>query len=92
MIFTFAGATALANLIGCHSCSNTNYLNNNDIAEGDKDRCKKSKATVAFTYFSFFVFLCSLIVSSMEVTKNGFLGYHSRPKVATAGVPTMAQV
>ncbi|GME80330.1 unnamed protein product [Ambrosiozyma monospora] len=91
-VFTFAGATALAVAIRCHSCTNDSYVNKNKVAQGDKNRCRKSQATVAFTYFSFFVFLFSLAISAISITKNGLLGYNSRPKVARTGVPTMSQV
>ncbi|ESW96526.1 hypothetical protein HPODL_05365 [Ogataea parapolymorpha DL-1] len=90
-VFTFAGATALAVAIRCHSCSNQSYLDSNTVTQGSKDRCRKAQASVAFLYFSFFVFLFSLVISTLSILKNGFLGTPSR-KPARTGVPTMSQV
>ncbi|KAH3671628.1 hypothetical protein OGAPHI_000333 [Ogataea philodendri] len=90
-VFTFAGATALAVAIRTHSCHNQSYLDGNTVTQGSTDRCRKAQASVAFLYFSFFVFLFSLVISSLSILKNGFLGTgSSRP--ARTGVPTLSQV
>ncbi|GME69133.1 unnamed protein product [[Candida] boidinii] len=91
-VFTFAGATALAVAIRSHSCSNQRYLDGNKVTQGSKDRCRKSQASVAFLYFSFFVFLVSLVFQSLSVLKNGFLGTSSRTVTPRTGVPSMSQV
>jgi hypothetical protein len=90
-VFTFAGATALAVAIRTHSCSNQVYLDENKVTQGSKDRCRKAQASVAFLYFSVFVFLFSLIMQGFNMAKNGFLST-STPKTPRTGVPTMAQV
>lgn len=90
-VFTFAGATALAVAIRCHSCTKKSYVDNNKVTQGSKDRCRKAQASVSFLYFSVFVFLFSLIMQSMNMLKNGFFST-SVPKTPRTGVPTMAQV
>lgn len=91
-IFTFAGATALAVAIRVHSCSNDKYLDKNNVAQGSSDRCRKSQATVAFLYFSFFVFLFSLVMQVLNLMKNGLFGTSYSSKSARTGVPTLSQV
>lgn len=90
-VFTFAGATALAVAIRCHSCTKQSYVDNNKVTQGSKDRCRKAQASVSFLYFSVFVFLFSLVMQSMNILKNGFFST-SVPKTPRTGVPTMAQV
>ncbi|GMM29112.1 Nce102 protein [Martiniozyma asiatica (nom. inval.)] len=90
-VFTFAGATALAVAIRCHSCNNSDYVDNNKVTQGVETRCRKAQASVAFLYFSVFVFLFSLVIQVLSVLKNGFFS-HSSPKTPRTGVPTMAQV
>ncbi|GME95909.1 hypothetical protein B5S28_g1948 [[Candida] boidinii] len=91
-VFTFAAATALAVAIRCHSCSNTDYVDNNVVTQGSKDRCRKAQASVAFLYFSFFVFLFSLVFQTLSVLKNGFLGTSGPTVTPRTGVPSMSQV
>ena len=90
-VFTFAGATALAVAIRCHPCTNQRYLDDNKVTQGSKDRCRKAQASVAFLYFSVFIFLFSLIMQVLNIAKNGFFA-NSTPKTPRTGVPTMAQV
>ncbi|GAV27435.1 hypothetical protein PMKS-000903 [Pichia membranifaciens] len=90
-VFTFAGATALAVAIRCHSCNSQDYLDGNKVTQGSKDRCRKAQASVSFLYFSVFVFLFSLVMQAMNILKNGFFS-NSVPKTPRTGVPTMAQV
>ncbi|KAG0674261.1 hypothetical protein C6P40_002369 [Pichia californica] len=90
-VFTFAGATALAVAIRCHSCNSSDYVDNNKVTQGSKDRCRKAQASVSFLYFSVFVFLFSLVMQSMNILKNGFFST-SVAKTPRTGVPTMAQV
>lgn len=92
MLFTFAGATALANLIGAHSCSNTKYLKNDDIAQGSKNRCGKAQATVAFMYFSFFIFLYSFVMQVINVVRNGLFNKSGSPNVEKAPEQPVAEV
>lgn len=72
-VFTFAGATALAAALKAHSCSNKAYVEKNGITLGSSDRCKKSQADVTFIYFSFLIFLLSLINQSINVVQSGAL-------------------
>lgn len=91
LVFTFAAATALAVATRTHSCSNQDYLDGNNVAQGSGDRCRKAQASTAFLYFSFFVFLFSLGVQVMYTLKNGLFSTSSS-KVARTGVPTLSQV
>ncbi|KAG7660500.1 NCE102 [[Candida] subhashii] len=89
-VFTFAAATAIAAGIRAHSCSNKAYLDSNNITQGSGARCRKSQASVAFLYFSTFIFLASGIFSTIALVQGGLFG-GSRPAART-GVPTMSQV
>lgn len=89
-VFTFAAATAIAAGINVHSCTNQRYLDNNNITQGSTSRCRKSQASVAFLYFSTFVFLVSGVFSTIALVQGGLFG-SSRPAPRT-GVPTMSQV
>lgn len=90
-VFTFAGGTALAVAIRCHSCNSSSYVDNNKVTQGSRDRCRKAQASVAFLYFSVFIFLFSFIMQALNILKNGFFST-STPKTPRTGVPTMAQV
>lgn len=89
MIFTFAGATAIAAAIGAHSCSNQTYLDNNSINQGSGDRCRKAQASVAFLYFSFFLLIAQLILSGAKVLSEGAFSTFGSRKAGPArtGVP-----
>ncbi|CAI5758574.1 unnamed protein product [Candida verbasci] len=89
-VFTFAAATAIAAGIRCHSCNNQDYLDSNNIVQGSTGRCRKSQASVAFLYFSTFIFIASLVFSVISLFKGGLFG-HSRSAPRT-GVPTMSRV
>lgn len=90
-VFTFAAATALAVGIRVHSCSNQDYLNGNSVAQGSSDRCRKAQASVAFLYFSFFIFLTNLVLSTLALINGGAFGFKSRGG-ARGGLPAVAQV
>ncbi|SGZ51799.1 CIC11C00000001992 [Sungouiella intermedia] len=90
IIFTFAAATAIAAGIRVHSCSNQSYLNGNKIAQGESGRCRKAQASVAFLYFSFFIFLASGLFSVISVAKGGLFG--GRTSAPRVGVPSVSQV
>lgn len=90
-VFTFAAATAIAAAIRCHSCNNQEYLDNNTITQGSSGRCRKAQASVAFIYFSVFIFLASLVFSIISVAKGGMFG-GSRRSTARVGVPSVSQV
>ncbi|KAL6929396.1 hypothetical protein ACO0SA_000796 [Hanseniaspora valbyensis] len=82
-VFTFAAATALAVGIRCHSCSDQSYLDGNSIINGSSDRCRKSQATVAFLYFSFFIFLAKIVFDIINLASSGsLLGSKKRPAVS----------
>ncbi|CUM67678.1 uncharacterized protein PRCAT00005380001 [Priceomyces carsonii] len=87
-VFTFAAATAIAAAIRCHSCTNSSYLKNNNIAQGSTGRCRKAQASVAFLYFSVFIFIASGVFSFISVFRGGSV-VRSTPRV---GIPTMSQV
>lgn len=89
IVFTFAAATAIATATRVHSCGNQAYLNSNNVAQGESARCKKAQASVAFLYFSFFVFLASGVFSVIAVFRGGLFGSRSTGRV---GVPPVAQV
>ncbi|KAF6072230.1 Membrane-associating domain family protein [Candida albicans] len=72
-------------------CSNQDYLDDNNIAQGSSGRCRKAQASTAFLYFSTFIFIASAIFSAISLSKGGLFGHSSRPAPRT-GVPTMSQV
>lgn len=90
IVFTFAAATAIAAAIHVHSCSNDGYVLGNNVAQGSSGRCRKAQASVAFLYFSFFIFLASGIFSVISVLKGGLFG--ARSKTPRVGVPSVSQV
>ncbi|GMM37864.1 Nce102 protein [Saccharomycopsis crataegensis] len=92
-VFTFSAATALAVGIRCHSCTNQSYLNSNAIIEGSEDRCRKSQASVAFLYFSFFIFLVNLVMSTFTLVNGGAFGFGVTGRGSTkGGLPSVSQV
>lgn len=92
-VFTFSGATALAVGIRTHSCTNQSYLDGNSITQGSTDRCRKAQAAVAFLYFSFFLFLGSLALSSISLLSGGAFGSKvSRRSAPKTGIPTISTV
>lgn len=91
LVFTFAAATALAAGIRVHSCTNQSYLDDNNIAQGLTSRCRKTQASVAFLYFSFFIFLASGLFSIISVIKGGLFG-HRTSTAPRVGVPSVSQV
>lgn len=90
-VFTFAGATALAVAVRTHSCTNHSYLDGNKVAQGSTDRCRKAQASIAFLYFSFFLFLGSLVLSTYGLLSGGaFGGRVSRRSAPKTGIPTIS--
>lgn len=94
LVFTFAGATAIAAAIRVHSCSNQDYLDDNTITQGSSGRCRKAQASVAFLYFAFFLTIAQLVFSVMGMMSNGAfsLPRSKRAGPPRTGVPTMSQV
>lgn len=95
--FTFSAATALAVGIRTHSCTNQSYLDSNHITQGKTNRCRLAQASVAFFYFSFFIFLAKMILSLIALISNGPFSSGTsfssrRRKNAQVGVPTISQV
>lgn len=78
LVFTFAAATALAAAIRVHSCTNTEYLKGNTVAQGSEGRCRKAQASTAFIYISFFIFLASSVFSVISLTRGGLFGRTSK--------------
>lgn len=91
VVFTLAAGAALATAIRVHSCTNDDYLSDNNVAQGSTDRCRKAQASVAFLFFSFFIFVFGLAFQVISLIKNGAFGYSSRKHPST-GVPTVTQV
>ncbi|CAR24394.1 MARVEL domain-containing protein [Lachancea thermotolerans] len=91
-VFTFAAATALAVAIRTHSCTNQDYLDSNTVTQGSTDRCRKAQASVAFLYFSFFIFLAKLGLSLVNLISVGAFGAGSSRRTGNVGVPTISQV
>lgn len=85
-LFTFAAATAIADAIHVHSCSNRDYLDDNRVCQGSKARCHKAQASTAFLYFSFFVFLTSSVLSIVAILRDGAFSVGGRKKFRV-GVP-----
>lgn len=95
--FTFTAGTVLAVATRTHSCTNTDYLDSNNITQGSTQRCRESQAVTAFFYFSFFIFLAKMILSGLSLLSNGPFssagGFSARRrKTAQVGVPTISQV
>ncbi|KAA8565177.1 hypothetical protein EYC84_010916 [Monilinia fructicola] len=45
--FNFIAGVTLAARLGAHSCSNSNYINHNDLAQGITKRCRELQAATA---------------------------------------------
>lgn len=71
LVFTFAGATAIAAALHAHSCSNEKYVAANTITQGSSGRCRKAQATVAFLYFAFALTIVQLVLSGSKLLKDG---------------------
>lgn len=91
-VFTFSAATALAVGIGAKSCTNQTHIEENAIIEDSKSRCRKAQATVAFLYFSFFIFLVNLGFSVFSLVNGGAFGFTKSGGKASQGLPSVAQV
>lgn len=94
LVFTFAGATAVAAAIHVHSCKNQVYLDNNTITQGSTGRCRRAQCTVAFLYFAFFLSIAQLALSVSAMIKNGAFALPGRRRAGPprTGVPSMSQV
>lgn len=90
-VFTFAAATAIAANIRLTSCTNRDFLDSNTISQGRTGRCRKARASVAFLYFSTFIFIASGVFSFIGVARGGLFGAPTR-KSTNVGIPTMSQV
>ncbi|CCD25869.2 Fhn1p NDAI_0G00930 [Naumovozyma dairenensis CBS 421] len=96
--FTFVAGTVLATGIRSHSCNNQSYLDRNKITQGSGNRCRESQALVAFFYFSMFIFLIKLAMSTISMIQNGAFSntFTSRRRrrngAAEVGVPSISQV
>ncbi|EDO15172.1 hypothetical protein Kpol_1017p6 [Vanderwaltozyma polyspora DSM 70294] len=91
--FTFTAGTVLSVGIRTHSCKNRNYIDNNKIIQGSTDRCRKAQASIAFFYFSFFIFFVKVVMSAINLLSNGAMGFSTpsigrrRHHTANIGVP-----
>ncbi|AQZ15316.1 hypothetical protein BZL39_I00590 [Zygosaccharomyces parabailii] len=76
--FSFAAGTALAVGIKTHTCSASAVeARDNEIILGSVQRCRKSQATVAFFYFSTFIFLAKFVLSIFSLRTHGPRGFPS---------------
>lgn len=91
LVFTFAAATAIAAAIRAHSCSNDDYVNDNNVTQGSRERCRKAQASTAFLYFSFFVFLASSFFSIASVIKGNAFTPYGRKSASRVGVTATSQ-
>ncbi|KAL4964884.1 MARVEL domain-containing protein [Aspergillus stella-maris] len=95
MILFFTCAIALAAKLECHSCSNREYVLNNEITNGSMDpskRCREAQASTAFLWFAWAGYTGSWVLSILQSRRAGA---NLRPRVGPArgsSRPTMAQV
>ncbi|KAL4806193.1 marvel domain-containing protein [Aspergillus unguis] len=93
MIFFLTAAIALAAKLECHSCSNQEYIHNNEVTNGSDNpskRCREAQASTAFLWFAWAGFAASMILSILQSRRAGA---NLRPRTGPArGRPTMAQV
>lgn len=89
-VFLFAGATAIAAMIGAGSCSNQSNLDNH--FGGSAKDCRLAQGGTAFLYFSWFLAVILFAYSVFDLVKGGSFGVPSRKSVPRTGVPTMSQI
>ncbi|GAM40385.1 non-classical export protein [Talaromyces pinophilus] len=63
VVFTFCAAVTLAARTKAKSCSNTAFLDTNEIAMGSEKRCREAQAACAFFWFLWACYVGSLISS-----------------------------
>lgn len=63
VIFTFCAAITLAARTKAKSCSNSVFLDTNEIAMGSENRCREAQAACAFFWFLWACYVGSLISS-----------------------------
>lgn len=90
-VFTFSAGTAMAVGIRGGSCTQS-FSDKNAIAEGSKDRCRKSQAVTVFLYFSFAIFFAKFFLSLVNAITGGAFGNGGSRRKAQVGVPTISQV
>ncbi|KXG45909.1 uncharacterized protein PGRI_047650 [Penicillium griseofulvum] len=92
-IFFFCAAIALAAKLECHSCSNQEYLNSNEITNGSNNkskRCREAQASVAFLWFAWAGYMASVIVS-VFMSRSASTNVRSS-RTGSRRAPNMAQV
>ncbi|KAJ5103978.1 hypothetical protein N7532_004507 [Penicillium argentinense] len=91
-IFFFCAAIALAAKLECHSCSNLDYVLNNEITNGSDNptkRCREAQATVAFLWFGWAGYMASVFVS-LFLARSATVNLRGRS--ASRRRPPMTQV
>lgn len=90
-VFTFAAACALAVGLRVHSCTNQDYLDNNAIAQGSSDRCRKGQAATAFLFFAFAVTIVTFAFASFNLANGGpFSSFTRSSRPRAGGIPTIS--
>ncbi|KAJ5801177.1 uncharacterized protein N7518_003245 [Penicillium psychrosexuale] len=92
-IFFFCAAIALAAKLECHSCTNREYLINNEITNGSHNmtkRCREAQASVAFLWFAWAGYMASVIVSAFMARSSA--GPSRRTSRRGGARPNMTQV
>ncbi|EKV04171.1 Non-classical export protein, putative [Penicillium digitatum] len=93
-VFFFCAAIALAAKLGCHSCSNQEYLRSNEITNGANNkskRCREAQASVAFLWFAWAGYMASVIVS-VFISRSAAGPSRGRAGSRRGGRPNMTQV
>ncbi|KAK5105120.1 hypothetical protein LTS08_001394 [Lithohypha guttulata] len=65
-LFFFCAAVAMAAELRVHSCSNSDYTENNHITNGSRNtagRCREAQATTAFLWFNWALYMVALVLS-----------------------------
>ncbi|KAJ5455320.1 hypothetical protein N7475_010441 [Penicillium sp. IBT 31633x] len=94
-VFFFCAAIALAAKLECHSCSNHEYLINNEITNGSHNmskRCREAQASTAFLWFGWASYMASVIIS-IFMSRSATVNLRGRTGSRRGGArPSMAQV
>ena len=91
VVFLFAGATAIAALVGAGNCSHEDTLKKHGL--NSTQDCRLGQAGSAFLYFSFALAVGNLVYSILGSLNSGSIGTPGRKStVPRTGIPTASQV